>query len=111
MIRRPPRSTLFPYTTLFRSQSGGQETDPEIEVDARLAAAVTAERHVQIVADPCGERNMPAPPELRHRLRGVRGVEILLEAEAKHPCKPDRHVRITRKIEVDLQRKAAQSDP
>ena len=23
MIRRPPRSTLFPYTTLFRSKSGG----------------------------------------------------------------------------------------
>src|SRR2546422_1553021 len=23
MIRRPPRSTLFPYTTLFRSLSGG----------------------------------------------------------------------------------------
>src|ERR1017187_9161344 len=23
MIRRPPRSTLFPYTTLFRSQCGG----------------------------------------------------------------------------------------
>src|SRR3712207_8996760 len=22
MIRRPPRSTLFPYTTLFRSQAG-----------------------------------------------------------------------------------------
>src|SRR3989442_11865982 len=25
MIRRPPRSTLFPYTTLFRSQPGGSE--------------------------------------------------------------------------------------
>src|SRR6266513_4613381 len=24
MIRRPPRSTLFPYTTLFRSSSGDQ---------------------------------------------------------------------------------------
>src|SRR5256885_5234223 len=24
MIRRPPRSTLFPYTTLFRSVSGGE---------------------------------------------------------------------------------------
>src|SRR2546426_8057476 len=24
MIRRPPRSTLFPYTTLFRSQRGPQ---------------------------------------------------------------------------------------
>src|SRR5689334_23742460 len=26
MLRRPPRSTLFPYTTLFRSQRLGQET-------------------------------------------------------------------------------------
>src|SRR5260221_9652541 len=26
MIRRPPRSTLFPYTTLFRSQSTAQTT-------------------------------------------------------------------------------------
>src|SRR5260370_2840530 len=24
MIRRPPRSTLFPYTTLFRSEDGGR---------------------------------------------------------------------------------------
>src|SRR3712207_8218784 len=24
MIRRPPRSTLFPYTTLFRSREGGK---------------------------------------------------------------------------------------
>src|SRR3712207_7449632 len=24
MIRRPPRSTLFPYTTLFRSADGGR---------------------------------------------------------------------------------------
>src|SRR5260370_26721973 len=27
MIRRPPRSTLFPYTTLFRSDSGGAIAD------------------------------------------------------------------------------------
>src|SRR5260221_2275995 len=27
MIRRPPRSTLFPYTTLFRSLSRHQECD------------------------------------------------------------------------------------
>src|SRR2546430_8669344 len=25
MIRRPPRSTLFPYTTLFRSPSGARD--------------------------------------------------------------------------------------
>src|SRR5690242_21595087 len=27
MIRRPPRSTLFPYTTLFRSQGGDEGTE------------------------------------------------------------------------------------
>src|SRR2546426_9045329 len=40
MIRRPPRSTLFPYTTLFRSGDGtcrarpGRLTDPEPAQDA-----------------------------------------------------------------------------
>src|SRR3712207_8717462 len=29
MIRRPPRSTLFPYTTLFRSGVGLGAVDPE----------------------------------------------------------------------------------
>src|SRR3712207_9474158 len=29
MIRRPPRSTLFPYTTLFRSEGGTPEGDPK----------------------------------------------------------------------------------
>src|SRR2546427_52309 len=28
MIRRPPRSTLFPYTTLFRSRSGRRGARP-----------------------------------------------------------------------------------
>src|SRR5258708_26640946 len=32
MIRRPPRSTLFPYTTLFRSISlGVQDFDPVVQ--------------------------------------------------------------------------------
>src|SRR5207249_8058313 len=29
MLRRPPRSTLFPYTTLFRSHVGGASQLPE----------------------------------------------------------------------------------
>src|SRR5256885_4459095 len=29
MIRRPPRSTLFPYTTLFRSIAGKERTQEE----------------------------------------------------------------------------------
>src|SRR2546430_14065163 len=32
MIRRPPRSTLFPYTTLFRSAAGERTLDPRSDV-------------------------------------------------------------------------------
>src|SRR3712207_7905422 len=40
MIRRPPRSTLFPYTTLFRSW-GDRQGEPEqaVEAEARIAVA------------------------------------------------------------------------
>src|SRR3712207_9288937 len=38
MIRRPPRSTLFPYTTLFRSQSQEQVLVEEEEGQNRLKA-------------------------------------------------------------------------
>src|SRR3712207_4181462 len=31
MIRRPPRSTLFPYTTLFRSVAGVEEAKEELQ--------------------------------------------------------------------------------
>src|SRR2546430_8199713 len=41
MIRRPPRSTLFPYTTLFRSQR--DELVHELPHDGRDAAAVADE--------------------------------------------------------------------
>src|SRR3712207_8414326 len=39
MIRRPPRSTLFPYTTLFRSQAGGRDRldAPGVRAELRLA--------------------------------------------------------------------------
>src|SRR5690242_20956349 len=37
MIRRPPRSTLFPYTTLFRSEGGGAVgVVGRVEVGGRL---------------------------------------------------------------------------
>src|SRR2546422_1171556 len=40
MIRRPPRSTLFPYTTLFRSAGVvGHRASPLRAMDARLPAA------------------------------------------------------------------------
>src|SRR2546422_6075270 len=49
MIRRPPRSTLFPYTTLFRSQELPHKVQHVLPVGAEHAAgagaiAVTRER-------------------------------------------------------------------
>src|SRR2546427_8545058 len=54
MIRRPPRSTLFPYTTLFRSL-----------------------RHRPIAAPETGFHVSNANPELRgHERRRDRGVDV-----------------------------------
>src|SRR2546422_4842220 len=44
MIRRPPRSTLFPYTTLFRSydQSGASVAACSIEKDRAVVAQLAS---------------------------------------------------------------------
>src|SRR3712207_7118335 len=44
MIRRPPRSTLFPYTTLFRSK---HEANPECRQTAALQVFVQDVRRVR----------------------------------------------------------------
>src|SRR3712207_7093598 len=40
MIRRPPRSTLFPYTTLFRSETGRKNMRKSLAVIAAAAASI-----------------------------------------------------------------------
>src|SRR2546426_6137100 len=56
MIRRPPRSTLFPYTTLFRS---AESDTPEIEQRdrplglARERLVVRSEEHTSELQSPC----------------------------------------------------------
>src|SRR2546430_5478826 len=49
MIRRPPRSTLFPYTTLFRSAALCQRVviiaQGEIKFDGSLSGIVRSEEH------------------------------------------------------------------
>src|SRR3712207_7903844 len=44
MIRRPPRSTLFPYTTLFRSHLHRLDR-PDLLPGAKLLALTDRERH------------------------------------------------------------------
>src|SRR6266700_6387824 len=64
MIRRPPRSTLFPYTTLFRSDR------PPARQPGRRAGARAADQ-------PGG--NGPA----RDRLRGLRSEEHTSELQSR----------------------------
>src|SRR5258706_2611246 len=49
MIRRPPRSTLFPYTTLFRSRLGESRLHLDVANDdvrhARLRAVLVEQLH------------------------------------------------------------------
>src|SRR5256884_8134080 len=67
MIRRPPRSTLFPYTTLFRSQGGRPHADGEGAAARRPLGRVLLVRrdrrldlHDEAVA-PGGHQNPPPP--------------------------------------------------
>src|SRR3712207_8004276 len=53
MIRRPPRSTLFPYTTLFRSTLFPNAAQPTLGVFVErqtLGLAALVEAEVQVVA-------------------------------------------------------------
>src|SRR3989454_3361614 len=62
MIRRPPRSTLFPYTTLFRSLRGGGLVPPDRFFSARAREPQAAplrlpdlrsEEHTSELQSPC----------------------------------------------------------
>src|SRR3712207_6908969 len=50
MIRRPPRSTLFPYTTLFRSETGLRLPSGEFDVPIMFGDFVF-DRNYQVVFD------------------------------------------------------------
>src|SRR2546422_8134033 len=82
MIRRPPRSTLFPYTTLFRSQG------PEEQVVLRRAPGKTPEdvvRGIEPVVDEdvavVTTRSEEHTSELQSRLHLV--CRLLLEKKKK----------------------------
>src|SRR2546422_5522938 len=79
MIRRPPRSTLFPYTTLFRSRDGALVGLVELRDQAhrrRLPRAVGPEK-----AD---HRSEEHTSELQSRLHLV--CRLLLEKKkSNHP--------------------------
>src|SRR3712207_8701318 len=60
MIRRPPRSTLFPYTTLFRSLRRPRPDRPRTLADGLQRGERDLRRAVGAGVDPVGGRALPA---------------------------------------------------
>src|SRR5205807_10335952 len=52
-LRRPPRSTLFPYTTLFRSQGGSDRWAPLAASTVAYKARHRSEEHTSELQSPC----------------------------------------------------------
>src|SRR5260370_7080350 len=78
MIRRPPRSTLFPYTTLFRSQRLDARQIP-VQLRMQGVAAGRVQGHA--------ERSEEHTSELQSHLNLV--CRLLLEKKTKpHPPPP-----------------------
>src|SRR2546422_7924452 len=82
MIRRPPRSTLFPYTTLFRSSpstgaSAGRAISGPNSEPPGLAALMRASGCAPSAARPGGSRSEEHTSELQSRLHLV--CRLLLE--------------------------------
>src|SRR2546422_4347320 len=96
MIRRPPRSTLFPYTTLFRSSVCSTSTQSvpkpimlgtrdEIgsRPDSANSPATTAANTAWTIPANCGARSEEHTSELQSRLHLV--CRLLLEKKkTKH---------------------------
>src|SRR5260370_25082736 len=79
MIRRPPRSTLFPYTTLFRSP---EPMLPEQEIGYERGADVEGELHgVDLVKLAFDIRSEEHTSELQSHLNLV--CRLLLEKKKK----------------------------
>src|SRR5256885_3775597 len=70
MIRRPPRSTLFPYTTLFRSLNARGTAIlvdvPDVAVEIRQRAERAARRLLDAVREWIGQRHRIAAERLLH---------------------------------------------
>src|SRR2546429_9670692 len=70
MIRRPPRSTLFPYTTLFRSL-GVLAIDPPREVEEQLVEHLLQELAIALSTPPALD-----PVHAERRPRVHRWVDV-----------------------------------
>src|SRR5258705_1398570 len=93
MIRRPPRSTLFPYTTLFRSRSGRRGALQRPQAPRRRRR----DRGLPSLHDDarCGEAEFQRSEEHTSELQSLRHLVCRLLLEKKKKRQPVRQEVIT----------------
>ena len=92
-------------------QAGEKPDDGDVQHLTAQPLAVAAQRNIDILPEPCGQADMPAPPELRDGAGFVGVVEVLQKPEAEQPPKADGHVGVAGEIEVDLERERQRPQP
>src|SRR5947208_11150078 len=86
MMRRPPRSTLFPYTTLFRSEVGEQGVAASVrEVQRHLAELLRHEHAPLALAQRCSGVAAPRSEEHTSELQSPDHLVCRLLLEKKKP--------------------------
>src|SRR3712207_8754567 len=73
MIRRPPRSTLFPYTTLFRSTENTELGVDKTVRDTEFAPGTVEKQAVAVVLDESVPPNVAR--ELQAAVAGAAGID------------------------------------
>src|SRR2546430_16751770 len=81
MIRRPPRSTLFPYTTLFRSQRQRLDECLRPHFGEMLGQLAARDLRVDVVRDLMEDRSEEHTSELQSQSNLV--CRLLLEKKKK----------------------------
>src|SRR2546430_6520340 len=87
MIRRPPRSTLFPYTTLFRSHGGGRCVGTRVPRRGALGPHGDAERDALEALALGGERQVHPGCAPRQRCRRSEEHTSELQSQSNIACR------------------------
>src|SRR5687767_15391466 len=84
MIRRPPRSTLFPYTTLFRSVRGGRDGADDEHHGQPLRAVPALQRRGRHGRQPRHLPDLPRSEEHTSELQSLAYLVCRLLLEKKN---------------------------
>src|SRR2546426_7817104 len=96
MIRRPPRSTLFPYTTLFRSGRFLDQAAPLLHREERAFRSILKDRHNDLVEHAYTAHDeiemaicqRVKRPRIERNCHPSPSLSVAAAPDVLHPCSP-----------------------